>query len=304
VRQSIRGYTDGVLEASPSGEVVSIASEVAVVRDVVNGSGDLKGALLDPGVPAAPKRAVVSELLESKVAPQTLKLIVFAIDHDRAAETVANIDWLAARLDAAARGLRPAADVVLGHTAAQERLDGYASAVLEDLDGEQQLMTVEDELFRFMRIVNGSEELRDVLANRGVAPEVRRSLVSDLLSSRATAATVRLAGYATQVGRPRDYEDLLAYLVDRVASENNRRMADVRSAVAIDGAQRAKLAQALGRVVGHPVQVRVSVDPSLLAGFVATIGDTVVDGSARRQFEILKERLVIPEANVTTGEPS
>jgi F-type H+-transporting ATPase subunit delta len=74
--------------------------------------------------------------------------------------------------------------------------------------------------------------------------------------------------------------------------------------VELDESQRRDLAAALRRVIGHEVDVRVTVDRSVLAGFVATIGDTVVDGSARHRLEILKERLVMPEANVTTGEPN
>jgi F-type H+-transporting ATPase subunit delta len=50
--------------------------------------------------------------------------------------------------------------------------------------------------------------------------------------------------------------------------------------------------------------VRVIVDPTVLGGFVATIGDTVVDGSARHRLDLLKERLEMPEAAITTGDPS
>ena len=107
------------------------------------------------------------------------------------------------------------------------------------------------------------------------------------------------------MGRPRDYEALLAHLVDRVAAESNRRLAEVRVR------RRARRRppprswpSALSRVAGHPVEVRVTVDPTVLGGFVATIGDTVVDGSTRHRLELLKDRLDTPEAEITIGEPS
>ena len=48
----------------------------------------------------------------------------------------------------------------------------------------------------------------------------------------------------------------------------------------------------IARVSGLPgVSVKVNVDPSILGGIVATIGDTVIDGSIRRRLDQLKESL-------------
>jgi F-type H+-transporting ATPase subunit delta len=96
----------------------------------------------------------------------------------------------------------------------------------------------------------------------------------------------------------------MAHLVDRAAEESNRRLAEVRVPVELDDTQRQHLAAALGRIVGRNVEVRVTIDPTVLGGFVATIGDTVVDGSARHRLELLKERLVMSEAEITIGDPS
>jgi F-type H+-transporting ATPase subunit delta len=113
-----------------------------------------------------------------------------------------------------------------------------------------------------------------------------------------------LASYATQVGRPRDFENILAHLVDRVAAESNRRLASVRTAVDLDDSRRAQLAGVLSRLAGRAVDVRVTVDPTILGGFVATMGDTVVDGSTRHRLDLLKARLDMPESDPTLGEPT
>jgi F-type H+-transporting ATPase subunit delta len=305
VRQSIRGYTDGVLTlAAPSGEssLTTLVGELAAVRSVLDGSDDLRRVMSDPGVPVAARRGVLADLFGSQVGASTMRLLNFVVDSDRATEVVADIGWLAERFEAAGRRMEPVGDVVLGHHGAVERVEGFATAVLDSVDGDRALAEIEDELFRFSRVVIGSVELSGALADRDLPVSARRGLVADLLQAKASAATTAMATYATQIGRPRDYEDLLAVLVSRVAAESNRRLADVRSAVEMDDTQQRNLAAALGRAIGHDVEVRVSVDPTLLAGFVATIGDTVVDGSARHHLDLLKERLVMPEANITTGE--
>lgn len=302
MRQRIRGYTDGVIELA--GDVANLAptaAEVAAFRQVLEASEDLRRVLADAGVAAPARRAVVTDLFQNRMSTGTLDLINFVIDADRAAEFPANLVWLEARVDAAARGARPISETVLGLQAAEERLDGYATVLLGPLQGDSELTRVEDELFRFMRVVDGSPELTTALSDREVPAERRRSLVEDLLRSKADQVTVRLAAYATQVGRPRDYQALLGYLVDRVAAESNRRLAEVRAPVDLDENQRRELADALSRVVGRGVEIRVTIDPSVLAGFVATIGDTVVDGSARHRLELLKERLLTPEATINIG---
>ncbi len=303
MRQSIRGYADGLIalaaqggESSPS----ALASELSAVHGVIESSDDLRRALSDPGIAVAARRGVVSDLFGAHVGQSTMRLLGFVLDADRASETVADIEWLAGRFDAASRNMEPVGDIVLGTKAAEERLDGYATAVLQTVEGERALANLEDELFRFSRVVGGSDELRTALTSRDVPTSNRRQLVLDLLQNKASTAGTLLASYATQVGRARDYEELLDSVVSRVASESNRRLAEVRAAVELDEQQQRSLAEALARTIGHDVDVRVTVDPSVLAGFVATIGDTVVDGSARHQLDLLKERLVMPEAPVTT----
>ena len=317
MRQSIRGYADGVVELSAAaarptagqptggGTVISarqIAEELRAVKGLLDSSEDLRRVLSDSGVPLTSRRAVINDLLSSRLSEPALRLLDFTIEADRPAEFVENVSWLGGRMDAAARNAGATVVHVLGRKAAEERLDGYATALLAPVQGEAALTNIEDELFRFMRIVGSSEELGGALSNRAVPQSARHSLVEDLLRGKTTDTTALLAAYVTQVGRPRDYEALLGFVVDRVASENNRRLAAVRAPIELDEAQRNHLAQALSRLVGHSVDVRTTVDPAVLGGFVATIGDTVVDGSARHRLEILKERLVLPEATLTTGD--
>ena len=51
------------------------------------------------------------------------------------------------------------------------------------------------------------------------------------------------------------------------------------------------IAEALARATGKRIEVKVVVDPSVLGGIVATIGDTVIDGSVRHRLEQLKETI-------------
>jgi F-type H+-transporting ATPase subunit delta len=312
MRDSIAGYADAVLQqAEQSGDVAGVASELTAVRGLVEGSEDLRRVLTDTGVPTAARRNVVTDLLSGQVSEQALGMITYTVDVDRATEVAEDLRWLEDRAVAARDHLVAIGEGPLGRHAAADRLAGYATAVLSRVgartgllqrlrpgDPNRQLAEIEDELFRFARVVEGTPDLRAALTDRDVPAAARRQLVVDLLDGKASAETVQMAAYATGVGRARDYLLLLDELVERVAEESNRRVADVRAAVDLDDGQRHRLAAALGRIVGRDVDLRVEVDGEVLGGFIATIGDTVVDGTVRHRLDLLKERLIMPEASV------
>jgi F-type H+-transporting ATPase subunit delta len=68
-------------------------------------------------------------------------------------------------------------------------------------------------------------------------------------------------------------------------------VAEVRSAVALSEDQQRRLGDALAKAVGTPVNIRVIVDPSVVGGLVATVGDTVIDGTVRTNLDRVKARL-------------
>ncbi len=303
MRQAIRGYVDATAErCSAEGSLSDVASQMQAIAALLGSSDDLRSVVADTGVPLASRRTLLDELLSGKVGAPTLAMLRFVLESERGPDVPADIDWIAQHVGALSRRMEPTESSPLGFKAAEERVLGYATALLETVSGDAELGEIEDELFRYRRIVGASDDLRDAMANQDLAVQARSALASDLLGGKVAPATVALATYPVAVGRPRDYEQLLDALVERVAAEANRRVADVRSAVELDERQRLDLGAALSKVLGRSVDVRVEVDRSLVGGFVATVGDTVVDASIRRQLDILKERLAAPELNITTGE--
>jgi F-type H+-transporting ATPase subunit delta len=315
MRERVRGYADGVLETAGSTEhrwlrrnptasqaAATVAADLDSVARLLESSDDLAGALSDPGVPVQARRAVIDELFESQLLPASLHILRYLVSADAAPDFVEDVARLGRRAEAVREHEHEVLERPLGREAAKERLDGYATAVLAPVADRGRLEDVEDELFRFARIVEGSTELGDALAEREMPVEFRRQVVVDLLSDRATEESTRLAAYAVTVGRPRDVVVLLDALVERVAAETRRRIADVSSAVDLSEDERLRMGIALSRLVGYNVDVRVTLDRRLLGGFVATIGDTVVDGSVRHRLDQLKDRLVVPEAAAPARE--
>ncbi|MBW3626982.1 MAG: ATP synthase F1 subunit delta [Actinobacteria bacterium] len=173
----------------------------------------------------------------------------------------------------------------------EQRVDGYATAMFEVARVEGSLDEVEDELFRFARTLEGNDQLRSVLTDDAVPAERRRGVVGDLLGDRASPVTANLVSLVVGAGRARELPAIIDRLVQRAAAEHDKVVAEVRSAVALDDDQRKRLAEALGRATGKSVEVKVVVDPSVLGGLVARVGDTVIDGTVRTRLDQLRETI-------------
>jgi F-type H+-transporting ATPase subunit delta len=171
------------------------------------------------------------------------------------------------------------------------RIDGYARALFEIARAEGTLDEVEDELFRFARSFESSDSLRTALTDEMVPAAKRQAIVEDLLGGKATATTTQLVSMVVGSGRGRDLPAIIDKLVARAASSKDLAVAEVRSAVALSSDQQDRLKAALANATGKQISLKVVVDPSILGGIVATVGDTVIDGSVRTRVDQLKSRL-------------
>jgi F-type H+-transporting ATPase subunit delta len=306
VRQLVWGYSSAVLEtAREAGRVEQVGSELEGFARALDRAPDLLRVLTDPAVPAYTRRAVVEDLLLPRVSAETVRLVAYATAAERATELPSAVDELARRFQAEAGATEALPEPAVGRSAVRERLHGYATAAFEEVESEGQapLEESEDELFRLARTVEGSPDLNSVLTDPDIPVPTRVAIVDDLLADRVQHLTRRLVGYAVRTGRGRDLVATLDWLVDRAAAERNLKVADVRAAIDLDEDQRSRLADSLSRVVGRSVEVRVTPDPSLIAGMVAVVGDLLVDGSVRHRLDQLKIDLSKPETMTGhTGE--
>jgi F-type H+-transporting ATPase subunit delta len=172
------------------------------------------------------------------------------------------------------------------------RIDGYARALFEIARAEGTIDEVEDELFRFARTYESSDTLREALTDEMVPAAMRQAVVEDLLGGgKATPTTVQLVSMVVGSGRGRDLPAIIDSLVQRASSAKNLEVAEVRTAVPLTDDQQDRLKAALTNATGKQVNLKVIVDPSVLGGVVATVGDTVIDGSVRTRVDQLKSRL-------------
>jgi F-type H+-transporting ATPase subunit delta len=171
------------------------------------------------------------------------------------------------------------------------KIEAYAHALLEVARTEGTLADVEDDLFRFARAFAGSDDLRLALTNPGLPIERRIAVVEDLMGGKALALSTALASMLVAAGQAADLPAIVDRFVELAAAERLHEVAEVRSAVQLDEEQTRRIAEALSAATGKDVEVKVVIDPSVLGGIVARVGDVVIDGSVRHRLDQLKSEL-------------
>jgi F-type H+-transporting ATPase subunit delta len=172
-----------------------------------------------------------------------------------------------------------------------ELITGYAEALFKVVQAEGELDRVEDELFRFGKLLETNHELKQALSDQSIDKIQRVKVLDELLSDKVSPHTMGLLAFVVEQGRARQLPQILKGLSDLAAEARNSVVAEVRSAVPLDAKQRKDLAAALSKATGKKVEVKVLVDPSVIGGIVAKVGDTVIDGTVRRRLEQLKEQV-------------
>ena len=231
--------------------IAGVADGLFAVVRLLDTSGQLRRTLADPTTPARNKNELLDSLLGSQLEPLPMQVLKEAVAQR----------WSGAR------------DLVDGI----EVLAAQARFLVSEADGS--LDDVEDELFRFARIVARDPQLRAVLTDRALDNDRKRELLDGLLAERVRPATLSIVSQLVLSPRGRTLEDGLEEYAALAASIRSRSVATVTSAVALDDEQQERLAAALTRSLGRQVQVQVEVDPAVVGGLVVRVGDEVIDGS-------------------------
>ncbi|MDQ7993460.1 MAG: F0F1 ATP synthase subunit delta [Propionicimonas sp.] len=251
---------DRVLDGQDPGK--GLADELFAVVGLLRGQVSLRNALSDLTAPEDARRRLAEAVFGSRVSAEALGVV------------------------GAAAGLRWTSGADL--TAALERQG--VRAVLRAAQQAGTLDAVEEELFRFSRIIAADHALRGVIEDRNASQEGREQLVSDLLSGRAQAATVVLAKRAVGAANRTVALTLDSYLV-LAADERSRAIAQVTVARPLTVEQSERLRAALSRQVGREVSLQVSVDPRVIGGVRVQLGDEVIEGTVAGRLDAAERQL-------------
>ncbi|MDO8108272.1 F0F1 ATP synthase subunit delta [Isoptericola sp. b441] len=166
-----------------------------------------------------------------------------------------------------------------------------ADAVLASAQDAGRLEVVEDELFRFERLLVSEREVRRALVDQGAPAESRAQLARSLLDGKVEPTTVQLVARAAFCPRGRTMVRMLRRLIRLAARRRQMLVASVTAATALSDAQRSRLAELLQRSYGSKVHLTVAVDPQVIGGLRIQVGSQVVDSTVLSRLDDVRRRL-------------
>ena len=257
------GRLDQMIDRGRAQDLDTLADELASVVRLLDRETGLRRALADPAADPDRRSALLDSVLGSRLGPRTLEVL----------RPLVRARWSQPR------------DL----TDAVAQLGQQAAFGVAERGGT--LDEVEDELFRFGRILDAEPRLRLMLEDRSADSERRTELLDRLVGRRVNPATRQLLDQAIRSPRGRTLERAVGELVELAAARRERYVAFVTAAAPLTAEQERRLAATLARIYGRQVSLRVGVDPDVLGGLVVKVNDEVIDGSVVSRLDTVRARL-------------
>jgi F-type H+-transporting ATPase subunit delta len=262
-RATLEAQTGGARSRNRGEALLALADELFAVSRLLQAQPTLRRALSDASVRPDDRAGLVRRLLGTQVQAGTLEI----------AETVARQRWSRPRDLVEATGILA------------------TEAALDAADARGELDGVEDELFRFGRIVAADADLARILGDRSAPREGRVALLDRLLTGKVSPVTERLLRNYLTGSDVVNAANEIERLSTAAARRRGRSVAHVVTAVPLTPVQEQRLAASLERIYGRTMGLQVQVDPEVLGGLVIRVDDEVIDGSIAHRLEAAGRRL-------------
>lgn len=226
------------------------------------------------------QRALTRALADNDAAPEARAALLDAVLGSR----IGAVELDVLRELVASRWSRPT-DLI----EVVDALGAQAAFTAAERSGE--LDEVEDELFRFGRLVDREPALRAALTDTALPADNKRALLHDLLDARVRPVTVRLLEDLVLDPRGRSLDAGIVELSRLAAERRQRMLVGVKVARPLDPDQAQRLVDALTKLYGRPLQLQVELDPGVLGGAVVQVDDEVYDGTVARRLSDVRARL-------------
>lgn len=254
---------DALIDRSTATDLAALADQLIEVTALLDRESGLRRALADPAADPDRRSALFDRVLGGKLDVRAQELL----------RPLVRERW-------STQG-----DL----TDAVETLSRRAALGVSERSGT--LDDVEDQLFRFGRILEGETRLRQALEDRNLPAQGRVDLLDRLLGDRVDPTTRRLLNQAVSAPRGRSVDRSVTELVELAAARRERYVAYVTAPAPLTDAQEERLTSTLARIYGRAVSLQVSVDEKLLGGLLVRVNDEVIDGSVLARLTGLRQRL-------------
>jgi F-type H+-transporting ATPase subunit delta len=168
----------------------------------------------------------------------------------------------------------------------------YANALADIALAQGAAEPAAKQLAAFGAAYGESPELRNFLASPAVVSEAKHGVIEKITARIGASKIIRNFLFVIADHRRTPIlPEIIASFHQVIRQRQGVAEAEISSAVEMNTAQKAQLAQTLERLTGKKIQAKYSLNPALLGGAVVRIGDTIYDGSLRNRLNQMRQHL-------------
>jgi F-type H+-transporting ATPase subunit delta len=165
----------------------------------------------------------------------------------------------------------------------------YALSLLQAADAATENM-IRADFETISATLSESRQLQSMLRSPVVKSADKAAVLRQIFEGKISPKTMQMLELLVRKGRGEFIPDVITEFNRLLDKRDGVIDVNVRSAVAMDGAEQLDLAKKLEAMTGKKVRLNVGVQQDLIGGFTARIGDTVIDGSIKQKLAQLRER--------------
>jgi len=167
----------------------------------------------------------------------------------------------------------------------------YAQALFDLAEQEGMTERWGQELASLGAVIKNMPDLQTLLTHPEIQLSRKEQLMNESFGQSASKPVLSMLFLLLKRGHDPDLVTIHEMYMDRWDRRRGVMPVTVTSAVPLDDRQSHALAAALATRIGSKIELSREVDPSLIAGLVVTMGDRVIDASARMTLEQLREAM-------------
>jgi len=168
----------------------------------------------------------------------------------------------------------------------------YAGSLLQTTIDAKNLEETSKDIELIVNVLSENHKLQSMLSNPVIKPALKLSILNEIFQNKIGSQTTKFIKFIVD----KDREDLMFSIFKKFLELKDEYLrivkVEVRTPFAFAHEQEEQLRKNLESKLNKKIIFQFKIDPSIIGGFIAKVGDTVFDASVKHQLEILKKQFL------------
>lgn len=171
-------------------------------------------------------------------------------------------------------------------------ITNYANSFLDLVFDKDSFQSIVQDVEFVISTFHSNPELKRIFENPIIKSEKKFSIFSEIFGNRISIEILNFIKFLSEKNR----ESLIYFILQKFIELKNERLGlakvDIYTPIVLNEQQIEKLRISLEKMLNKKILINFKEDKSLIGGFVAKVGDLIIDASLKNQLDLLKKQFI------------